>query len=239
MSEAADNNLAPEHGVIGAELEVEAILKAVPLDVLASRIRRARLRRGFSIRDLAERANINKNSVVRLEKGKLPRANTVVKLCQAMGIHIAVLAREDAREEEIAVVDRVEHHEWMDMANLSRGILGRKELGPKERKALAKQGISAPMVSLASRLKEGVILPTLVELFGPCQGQRVPGEEWVYVLSGSVEITVGDQHFVLNEGDSLGFWCSEDHCYAPAKETTLPVRILSICVHTGGKKTGS
>ena len=90
------------------------------------------------------------------------------------------------------------------------------------------------MVILQSRLEKGLILPTLVELNGECPGQAVMGEEMVYVLEGIARITVGDQTFDLEEGESATFWSSEQHVYAPAPNSKLPVRLLSVSVHHRG-----
>jgi quercetin dioxygenase-like cupin family protein len=53
-----------------------------------------------------------------------------------------------------------------------------------------------------------------------------PGSEFVYVMAGSLAIGVGDEEYLLNEGDSAYFDSSEPHRYLAASR--LPSRALVV-----------
>ena len=88
---------------------------------------------------------------------------------------------------------------------------------------------------LKSRLEDGNILPTVIELYQPSERRSHPGEEMVYVLNGRAEISVGSETFTLDEGESATFWSAEEHSYAPAAGAELPVRVLSVRIDVRGR----
>ena len=59
-----------------------------------------------------------------------------------------------------------------------------------------------------------------------------PGEEVVYVIAGEVEVEVGDESFLLREGDVLNFDCSVEHTYRAVG--VEPPRFLVIAANPGG-----
>ena len=58
-----------------------------------------------------------------------------------------------------------------------------------------------------------------------------PGEEVVYVIAGEVEVEVGDESFLLREGDVLNFDCSVEHTYRAVGAE--PPRFLVIAANPG------
>lgn len=216
--------------LLSLERDVTELLQRVPLEVVGARLRRARLRQGLSIRDLAERANVSKNSIVRLEQGGMPQPITVVKICAAMGIHIASIAAPTAEEGQIAAIHRHTDDRWFDLTDYAAGPLADHPLTETERRDRVRRGAKVPLLILKSRLESGRILPTIIEVYGESERRSHPGEEMVYVLKGRAEIHVGPESFILEEGESATFWSAEEHAYAPAAGTKLPVRLLSIRV---------
>jgi transcriptional regulator with XRE-family HTH domain len=210
----------PDKEFLQREKEAREMLQSVPPDVIGARLARARKRQGLSIRDLAAAANVDKSSIVRIEAGAPPQTLTVMKLCAALGIHLATIAANVAETGAVAVHKR-EDDVWYDMSDLAAGPL------PEENRS----GIAAPMVILKSRLEGGILLSNIIELNGECPGQSVPGEEMVFVIRGILRLTVGAQTMDLEEGESATFWSSERHCYAPAPGSPLPVRLLCVSAH--------
>jgi transcriptional regulator with XRE-family HTH domain len=211
--------------------EAKALLKSVPADVVGQRLRRARLKQGLSIRELAAKAEVSKTSIVRLEQGQPTFASTIVRICQALGLHLAGLA--DPRQiDEFAVVHRNEDDRWFDMTDFGAGPLGGKDkpLSEAERQKLSKDKIAVALLYLRSRLQGGLILPALLEIYDRSEVRSHPGEEMVYILEGTVRVFVGDQTFDLKTGECLTFWSAEAHAYAPAPGSSVPVRALSIRV---------
>jgi len=206
-------------GLLKREAETRELIRLIPPSVLGSRIRRARQRMGLSIRELAEAAHLSKTSVVRLEAGGTPQVSTLLRVCAALGIHVASIARPEGVEKEVVAIHRHENDEWFDLTDFGAGALAE----PARRAELA----DVPLLILTSRLNSGRLLPTVLELYRESESRSHPGEEFVYVLSGRARITVGTKQFDLDEGESATFWSAEEHRYAPAGDM-LPVRVLSV-----------
>lgn len=223
----------PEEALLRQEREVEDLLETVPAEVIGSRICRARKRQGLSIRDLALRANVNKNSIVRLENGGKPQALTLLKVCAALGYHVATIAHPATDGEEVVSVHHRSDDLWYDMLDFSAGPIAERPLSMAERATL---GLPSPILMLKNRLETGQILTRVIELYAPSPARSHLGEEMVYVLSGVAEITVGNQAVRLEVGESATFWSSEEHVYAPAEGSPLPVQLLSVTVHTANSK---
>ena len=72
------------------------------------------------------------------------------------------------------------------------------------------------------------MLPTVIRITAKTKERSHPGEELVYVLSGSVIVSVSGKEYELSEGDSMEFWGSESHWYAPGQGgegTILSLRV--------------
>jgi transcriptional regulator with XRE-family HTH domain len=67
---------------------------------LGARMQRIRQRQNLSVRELADKAGVNKNTILRLEKGLTPSYATLNRVCEALGIHIAQLTQPEPDENE-------------------------------------------------------------------------------------------------------------------------------------------
>lgn len=235
MIASSERKKSTEKNLLRQERDVEKLLQTVPPEVLGSRMARVRQRMGLSIRELAAAANVNKNSIVRLEKGGAPQAMTVVKLCAAMNIHIDRLANPWEEKGETVAIHRHEDDRWYDMVDFGGGPVADRPLNDVERVELSENGLLAPMLMLKSRLQAGQLIPNVIELYGESVSRSHLGEEMVFVLKGTAKLKVGPQVFELQEGESATFWSSEEHSYAPADRSPVPVKILSVVVQQRGK----
>lgn len=217
------------------EAETQDLIRQVSATVLGARLRRARQRMGVSIRDLAQSAGVSKNSVVRIEAGGVPQAATLIKVCAALGIHVASLAKPNASENEFVSIHRQSDDRWYDLTDFGAGPLGGldRPLSDTERRELVGKGAKVPLLILRSRLELGRLLPTVIELYQESESRSHAGEEFVYVLEGTAQITVGSQSFPLAAGEAATFWSAEEHRYAPADGSPLPVRVLSVRIDDG------
>lgn len=210
------------------EREVDDLLRAASPEVVGARLRRVRMRMGLSIRDLARAANVSKNSIGRLESGGMPQPITVLKLCAAMGVHVASIAKPTGDESRFVVTHKHEDDRWYDLTDYGAGPLADRPLTEAERRDLVRKGTKVPLLILKNRLEAGRLLPTVIELYAPSERRSHTGEEMVYVLKGTARIEVGTESFDLAEGEAATFWSAEEHSYAPAEGAKLPVRVLSI-----------
>ncbi|MEO0559907.1 MAG: cupin domain-containing protein, partial [Bacteroidota bacterium] len=196
------------------------------------RLRRARLRLGVSIRDVASSAGLSKTSVVRLEAGEPVRTTTVRRVCEALGLHVGRLADLSDDGDGPAAIHRLEDDRWVDMADIGGGhLLGAdRALNASERAQAVEEGVAVPICIIRSRLPGGRVLPSILELYRPSEVRSHPGEEFVHVLSGRARIEVGGEAYELAEGESMTFWSAEPHRYLPAESSEIPTRLLSVRV---------
>lgn len=212
------------------EPDLKKSLKSFPAQVLGDRVRRARVRQSISVRDLAKAAGVSKNSITRLEHGGGTNPATLVKVCAALGLHVAGLLRKEPSTEQLVVVHRKEDDRWFDMTDFGAGPLGGldRPISLPERKAFVEAGAKVPLLMLTNRLESGRLLPAILELYDQSELRSHAGEEMVYVLAGKVLLRVGDQEVLLQEGECATFWSAEQHGYAPAPGSSIPARVLSI-----------
>jgi len=194
------------------------------------RLRRTRIQQQLSIRQIADLAQISKTSVLQVESGRTSRRSTYLKVAQAMGLHLDRLLQPGSPIEKPYAVHRKPDDSWFDMVTFGDGPLPENaQNAPAERAKLAEEGV-VPLNILQSRLERGRIKPTVLELYGPSPTRSHSGEEHVFVLSGQAMVRVGEDEIPLGEGESVTFWSSERHEYAPQPGSSLPVRILSVRV---------
>jgi len=201
---------------------------------IGDRLRRVRQQQSLSIRQLAVLAGISKTSVVQVESGRTSRKSTYLKVAEVLGLHLDHLAHSKSPEDKPFIVHRREDDAWFDLANFGEGRLPPEAQGDGSdtRKRLAEQKGVVPLNILACRLERGRIKPTIMELYGPSSTRSHAGEEHVYVISGTALLTIGSAEVQLKEGESVTFWSGEPHMYAPAPDSDLPARILSVRVDT-------
>ncbi len=206
-------------------MEALAMLKDTPPDIIGQRIRRARVKQGLSIRDLAARAEISKSSVVRVESGEPSHGRTIVKLCRALGLHLAGLLTPPPDDVPFVLHTRADD-KWFDMHNYGDGPFPDNSV--EHRQKLAAEGkLDVGILLLTNRLGGGMMLPVLGELYGPSEPRRHTGEEMVYVLENDLLLRIGDKEITIRPGEAITFWSAEEHSYSPAEPGKV-TRFLSI-----------
>ena len=208
---------------------VAELIEKTGLSVIGQRVRRLRDAQGVSIRDVADKAEISKNSIVRLEQGRGTQPITILRVCSTLGVHVERLA-EPSSEDVVAITHKNKDDHWFDMADMgSRPLLNaKKPITLKQRKQAVASGASVPINLLKSRLPGGKFLPSVLEIYQSSPVRNHVGEEFAYVLEGEGIITVGNKKHRLKQGESITFWSAEPHSYAPADPKKVPVRILSL-----------
>ncbi|MEM7205262.1 MAG: cupin domain-containing protein [Planctomycetota bacterium] len=210
--------------------EVSRLSERIGSAVLGARLRRLRVNQGLSIRELAARAELGKNSISRVEQGNQSQPQTILRMCAALGVHLERLAEPDGDGMVVAAPHRRGDDRWVDMNDFAAGPLGGHDrpLTARERATAVAAGARVPLCLLRSRLPEGRVLPTILELHGPSEESSHRGEEFVYVLEGRAVIEVGGQEHTLGAGESITFFSAEPHRYRPASARHVPTRLLSV-----------
>lgn len=202
---------------------------------LGLRLRDLRLREGFTVRELALKAGLDKNTVVRAEKGLRVSIKSLRQICHALGTGLERQLFAFPRQADVRVT-RAQEVVW------TASWSGQEEAvvpeGPQhfneaqKRNLLGTAGVQPVFNGLINcQLRGGRMVPCVMELFGPSKMVAHLGEEFLFVLRGSVQLMIGKESFTLGVGDSAMFWSGIEHSYAPlkpVKEGQEPPLILSV-----------
>ncbi len=154
---------------------------------IARRLRELRDAQGFSLEALAERSQVSRSAISLIERGQSsPTAAVLDRLSSALGVTLASLFEDSASPvaEPSPVARAAEQPEWTDPGS---GYV-RRNLSPAARSPIQ-----------------------LVEVHFP-PGQRVAYDtgardaeihQQLWVIDGTMEVTVGDTHWRLDAGDCL------------------------------------
>ena len=171
------------------------------VDTLGARLRLVRLAAGMTLRELARQAEVSPSFVSQIENGRSqPSVATLYTFAQLLGVSVDdlfgtvrapdadrdVLGWQPSHRGSTVSVVRPTERAHLDMA---AGVEWER-LAATPESAVNYMKISyAPGASSSA---SGVL-------------QQHDGYEYGYVLSGVIEVTIGDEVFVLRAGESLGF----------------------------------
>lgn len=205
-------------------------MSRIPLQELGLRVKRHRVAMKFSVRQLADLALVSKTSIMNLEQGKSCRPATLHKILSAMGLHLErVLTDLPASNGPEVRIHRREEERWFSLDALFDGPVEGKEraLSEEERGALLRSGSGALMTHFRNLAPDLGVWAGIIVVEGHSEPRSHPGVEWVFVLSGTALITVGDQAHRLERGESIYFACSELHAYGSAVQNE-PVSLMCL-----------
>jgi len=158
---------------------------------LGERIKRFRLDRSLTLKEVELRAKVSATHVSEIERGMTsPTVGALAKIARAMGTEPSYFLQSDAYP-SVSVVRKAErrvlaYDNWRARIHcLSGGIRG------------------ARMSFLEVELEPGIA--------GDVDPMTHNGEEFIHILQGVVEIRVGDDRHLLKKGDSIHFRSREPH----------------------------
>jgi len=160
-------------------------------DEIGARIKQFRLSKGLTLKDIEVKAKVSATHVSEIERGMTsPTVGALAKIAEAMGTDVAYFV-EKQNVSKISIITK------------SR----RKRMQFKDWGAtyysLAKD-VPAPRVSfLEVELEPGIKRPE--------ETSQHDGEEFAMVTKGVMEIIIGDEKFILKEGDSIHYKASKPH----------------------------
>lgn len=175
------------------------------VSALGAKLALARAERGWSLAELARRAGVSTASVHKIEKsGMTPTIATLMKVAAALGTSVSFFIDEDVAVPAAIVV---------------RG-------DARARLYTSKSGISLDNVSGRYgryRLAGAEARLEPLATSGP-DPMRHPGEELIYVVEGTMRVTVDHDVSDLRPGDSIHFRTDRPHMWANPSEE--PARAL-------------
>lgn len=212
----------------GRKPTLQELVDQAGLDVIGHRIRRLRTRQNYSIRDLADIAQVSKNTLLRLEQGHPTHLSTIVAVCKALKVKTSSVVGVETPQASIRAVHKKSDYVWMDMNNFS-GYGDDPALDPElvYRNELPES--VTPFSNIKARFGDGVFNPNMILLAKPTPRRSHRGDEFVWVVSGTLKVVFDDQEMVLEEEEACMFWAAEMHHYEPAIEGET-VKVLSIII---------
>ena len=162
---------------------------AMDLGMVGSRLRSLRQQRGWRLEDLAERTGLSKAYLSRLESGeRQPSLTALFGVARAYGVSFSALFEPEQQAQSFAVVRAGEDH-----AQRGNGLLYSKLSNGSMTFNLRPLRIVVPAERAGDTL------------------YRHEGEQWLYVLSGSLCLELPDEEVVLNPGDAAHFDADNPH----------------------------
>ena len=161
------------------------------------RLKKFRTGKGWSLEKVATLTGITASTLSRVENNKLsPTLDILNKMVEGLNIHPYEVLRPDTRTKK----------------GLGIHVTKRQERRTVEYPNLIYQPLNDSDDSAAMKSILVTLFATSLEDYGGLAGHD--GEEFVYVLHGSVEILFeGDKSYILEEGDSIYFDSHLPHAY--------------------------
>lgn len=177
---------------------------------LAARLGELRTERGWSLEELARRTGVSRSTLSRLERGELsPTAALLGRLCT---VHERTMSRLllEVEAEPPHLLPAASQPVWRD-----------------ERSGFVRRSVSPPHAGLRAEVVEGILGAGASIAY---ENPPVPGlEQHVWVLEGTVEITVEDTVHTVRTGDCLRFRLrgpSRFHCPGPDRVRYVLMTVL-------------
>ena len=160
--------------------------------IVGHKIKGIRESKNLSIEEIAERSGLSIEQITSIENDQnLPSLGPLIKIARALGVRLGTFL--DDNDELGPAVCRAEEREQKSSISFSNDATdARKHM---EYHPLAQQK--------AGRHME----PFIIDI-NPTENQEFnlsahEGEEFIYVMSGEVEVEYGKQKYTLKEGDSI------------------------------------
>jgi len=181
---------------------------------LGGKIRRLRLKKGMTLKDVSEKTGFSTALLSQIENSIVsPPISTLWKISQALDVKLTFFFQESP----------VEHQDY---------FLVRKGKGKSVFRQESRYAIN--YYSLGYGKEDRKMDPYLVRFTGeeePMEALGHDGEEFLYVLQGRVHLTYGDKTIILEEGDAIYYDSRVIH-----KAVGIPGTVLLAVLYRGNKE---
>lgn len=161
-------------------------------------IKERRKKLGITLKQLAELAGVSSSYLSQVETGKvMPSMLSLKRIADALHTTIGVLVGEDRMESDAIVIRRNERKKLHDYET---SMLVQFLTYPQPDKLME------PMIMHLKELSENE------EKVKKIRYQHF-GQEFVLVLKGRIQLFVGNEEYVLEEGDNAYFNCGIPHAF--------------------------
>jgi transcriptional regulator with XRE-family HTH domain len=175
------------------------------LAAFGANLKQHRMRKGWTLEELAKRSDLSKPFLSRLESGdRQASIAAVLTLCQVLGLSMAEMF-----ETQVALDPCL--------------IVRKSEAVPSEA-----YGLSYVALSQAGHLFN--LRPIRVTVSAGRTGNehyRHEGEEWIYVLSGEISLSLAGQLYDLGTGDAIHFDSRLPHRVIPRSKKAPEILLVA------------
>jgi transcriptional regulator with XRE-family HTH domain len=172
---------------------VEQKTTPATLAALANELRRQRKKNGLSLDDLADASGVSRAMISKIERAQSsPSTSTLSKLANALDTSLSRLVGQEARRDDIVLTRHEQQMVWVDPET----GFSRRVLSP----ILPGRGLDIVLAQLPPKSDSGALV-----------AHTMPVEEYVYVLSGALIVTVGETRTALNASDALYYRADVPH----------------------------
>lgn len=178
--------------------------------VIGENIRNIRKQIAMTLDKLAIEVGVTKSTLSKIETGKIiPPIATLLRIANALNVKVTMFFMEKEKRPSYVV---------------TRKNYGQIVTFDESRVGYVYEAIATNM---ADKLAEPYLC-TIDNRDKSIEFQH-PGEEFIYILSGKIEYTVGTDKLILSAGDSLYFDSSNIHHFRTL--STKPVKMLFIKIN--------
>ncbi len=160
--------------------------------LIPKRIRRLRLERSLTQKELAEAIGVTKGYISRMENADTaPPVGKLIALAQALGVELNAFFEAEDPEVYLSVTRKKE-----------RPSVARDHMAESTYEHLA--------LNFPKRAFESYVIKTP----GPSERSQLnqhKGQELIFVLKGKIDFSINGDNFILEEGDSIHFNASYPH----------------------------
>lgn len=169
--------------------------------------------KNISVEELAEGTGLTVEQIQQILNSQIiPSLSSLIKIARALGVRLGT---------------------FLDDSEFFGPVVNRsadKQQAATFSSQLSTANSHMDFFSLASRKAARHMEPFLIDLKPSADGEKVSssheGEEFLYVLSGSVLVQYGKERYILNQGDSIYYDSIVDHLVTTANDQ--PAQILGI-----------
>lgn len=166
---------------------------------VVQKIRNIRIEKGLTQTELAERCNVSKSLISKVESNKASiHLDLLMDIAKALDVRVSEILEETPNNSQAMIVRESDRRHWVTGMN---GKIGFDYFG------------------LASSKKPNLDAFYVVISDEACKASRFAsheGIEFIYVIDGRLKIEFRDEEYVLKAGDTANFDSSLDHRLMPA-----------------------
>ena len=176
---------------------------------IGEQLRARRHELGWSLRDLADRLGVSPSLISQIERGRAkPSVSTLYSIVQALDVSLDELLFNERRPAEPPIGGPIQRANERHRIRLASGVLWDRLTT-----------VSEPGVEFLHVTYEVGGASSPEDAF-----QRHAGHEWGYVLSGTLEVTIGFRTYTLEPGDAVSLDSTTPHRLANAGD--VPVHAI-------------